>query len=399
MNETEYQKLWKKVKEGKLPNKYEIRKDILYRKKDDKLLKVIRRHEWEALMYMMHDAPTSAHFGVRATYNKTKERYNWKGMLKDIETYVKSCDQCQKRGKSQGKNELHPIQVKAPFYQIGIDIVGPLPKTSKGNKFIVVVVDYFTKWPEAKAIPAATSKEVADFIYEDIICRHGCPQKILSDRGSHFNNQMIEALTNKFKIKHNFSTPYHPKTNGLVERFNKTLGTALAKLQKVSEWDENIPSVLFAYRTKIQDTSKVTPAYLTYGRKLRQPFDEEEIKETSLVERCEWLIDEIPKEHYKAKKHIEESQRKQKEYFDKKNKRKPKFKIGTKVLYYLAAKEKTWTGKLDEKWKGPYFIHEVLLNGSYKLKELEGKVLKTPVSGELLKEYYGRESFEPLIVV
>jgi hypothetical protein len=69
------------------------------------------------------------------------------------------------------------------------------------------------------------------------------------------------------------------------------------------------------------------------------------------------------------------------------------------VLYYLAAKEKTWTGKLDEKWKGPYFIHEVLLNGSYKLKELEGKVLKTPVSGELLKEYYSRESFEPLIVV
>ena len=92
MNEIEYQKLWREVKEGKLPNKYEIRKDILYRKKDDKFLKVIRRHEWEAVMYMMHDTPTSAHFGIRATYNKTKEKYNWKGMLKDIETYVKSCD-------------------------------------------------------------------------------------------------------------------------------------------------------------------------------------------------------------------------------------------------------------------------------------------------------------------
>jgi len=128
-------------------------------------------------------------------------------------------------------------------------------------------------------------------------------------------------------------------------------------------------------------------------------MDDEEINEIEISERCEQLIDKIPGERYKAKKQIEDSQRKQKEYFDKKNRRKPKFKIGSKVLYYIAAKEKSWTGKLDEKWKGPYYIHEILLNGSYKIKELNGKVLKTPVNGELLKEYYSRERFEPMIVI
>ena len=91
------------------------------------------------------------------------------------------------------------------------------------------------KWPEAKAIPEATAKEVSEFIIKDIICKHRSPRKILSDRRSYFNNGMIRELMEKFEIKHGFSTPYHPKTNGLVERFNKTLCEALAKLKE----DEN----------------------------------------------------------------------------------------------------------------------------------------------------------------
>ena len=101
-------------------------------------------------------------------------------------------------------------------------------------------MDYFTKWPEAKPVKEATAKEVSKFIYEDIICRHGCPMKILSDRGSHFNNEMIKDLMEKFKIKWNFSTSYHPETNGLVERFNRTLGSALAKLSTNDNWDTKI---------------------------------------------------------------------------------------------------------------------------------------------------------------
>jgi transposase InsO family protein len=87
-----------------------------------------------------------------------------------------------------------------------------------------------TKYPEAKAVPNATAQQTADFVYEDIICRHGCPNFILSDRGTHFNNLLIESVMQKFQIKHLLTTPYHPQTNGLVERFNRTLCESLVKL-------------------------------------------------------------------------------------------------------------------------------------------------------------------------
>src|ERR1043165_8879803 len=96
-----------------------------------------------------------------------------------------------KKRKTQNKNELHPIEIIELFHQVGIDIVLPLLQTSRNNRYIVVAMDYFTKWPEAKALKEANAKEVAMFIHEDIICRHGCPKKILLDRGIHFNNQVI----------------------------------------------------------------------------------------------------------------------------------------------------------------------------------------------------------------
>src|SRR5690242_13263887 len=102
---------------------FTVIKTQLYKKKNDKILKVIKDIEKEGLLYMMHDHELSAHFGIRATQEKIKEKYWWPDMLKDIEKYVKTCDRCQRRNKPQGKYELNPIQVKTPFYQIGIDFV------------------------------------------------------------------------------------------------------------------------------------------------------------------------------------------------------------------------------------------------------------------------------------
>jgi hypothetical protein len=290
-------------------------------------------------------------------------------------------------------------EIKEPFYQIGIDFVGPLKKTKRGNKYIIVAVDYFTKWPEARAVKEATAKETVEFIMEEIICRHGCPEKIVSDRGTHFKNELVDGLMKKFQIKHNLSTPYHPQTNGLVERFNKTLGESLAKLEKEEgEWDKKISQVLFAYRTKRQESTKISPFYLVYGRNDKLPLDKDN-EEITINNRIQELIEELPKTRNEAKKQIKKSQEKQKKYHDKRVKIKEDFEIGEKVLYYKAAMEKQWTGKLEEKWKGPYYIHEILKNGSYKIKEMDGKILKTPVNGELLKKYHSRESFEPFVVV
>jgi hypothetical protein len=194
---------------------------------------------------------------------------------------------------------------------------------------------------------------------------------------------------------HGFLTPYHDKTNGLVERFNKTLCESLAKLGE-KDWDNHIAPVLFAYRTKIQKSSKIKPFYLVYGREARLPADKDDNRIT-LVERIWEIIEDLPKTRWQAKKNIEESQEKQKEYHDQRNKMKLKFNIEDQVLLYNAAKEKQWSGKLQDKWKGSYYIHQTIKNGSYKLKELDGRILKTPVNGELLKIYYNRENFEPII--
>ncbi len=153
-------------------------------------------------------------------------------MYEDIKIYVESCNQCQRRRKLRNKNELHNIKAIEPFYQIEIDIIGPLSITSRRKRYIVTAIDYFTKWAKAKVLKEANAYEVAIFIYKKIICKYECSRKILTDRGTHFNNKIIEELIKKFNIKHNFSTPYHPKTNGLVERFNKILCESLAKLLK-----------------------------------------------------------------------------------------------------------------------------------------------------------------------
>ena len=130
---------------------------------------------------------TGAHLGVETTYTKIKERYYWPNMYNDIRNYIETCDNCQRREPITRKEELLPLKVRAPFDKIGIDIKGPLPLTTKRNRYIVVAMDYFTKWPKAQAIPDAKAETVAKFVFESIICRHGVPKEILSDRGTSFN--------------------------------------------------------------------------------------------------------------------------------------------------------------------------------------------------------------------
>ena len=380
-----------------------IKNNYLYRKdkrKINNLLRVIRTYEMEAVLYMMHNSPTSGHFSTDIMFDKVRSRYFWPQMYENIREYVKSCDACQRRGKPKTQQQLHPIAVHAPFYQIGIDFVGPLPRTLNGNRYIIVAIDYLTKWPEARPVATATADETEKFIYEEIICQHGCPQIILSDRGAHFNNQVIQRLVERFKIRHLFSTPYHPQTNGLVERFNRTLCESLAKLSKeTDEWDEYVKPALFAYRTSKQSTTQVTPFYLTYGREAILPMDETNQSEETLSDRIFKLLNVLPHDRENTRKRIDQQQNKQKLYHDQQIKCDTKFEIGDKVLLYRAEKAKQWSGKLDEKWKGPYYIHIVQPNGSYKLRTLSGQVLKTPFNGRLLKSYNDREQWTPQIVI
>jgi Integrase zinc binding domain/Integrase core domain len=373
-----------------------VRNNFLYkidRRKERNFLRVVRKYELDPILYMFHNDPTAAHFATDTMFEKLRTRYYWPQMYEDIRNYVRSCDECQRRGKFKKSQLLHPIPVDSPFHRIGIDFVGPLPITEQGNQYIIVAMDYLTKWPEAKPVPRATAEATATFLYNDIIGRHGCPSEILSDQGRHFKNNMIAQLTEKFQIRHQFATPYHPQTNGLVERFNRTLKEALAKLsnEHKNNWDQYIAPVLFAYRTAKHSSTKMTPFYLVYGREAKLPMDNLEISgEANLITRVDNLVNDLPSGRINAREQIAFIQQKQKELYDRKIGHVDKFRVGQKVLYYKAAQDNQHTGKLLPKWKGPYVVHHVGTNGSYRLKTLDDKLLKSAVNGNLLKAYYER---------
>ena len=149
---------------------------------------MLQEHEVEPVLFMLHNHHLGGHLEVDIVFNKVHNLYFWPQMYDDIKDYIRSCDICQWRGWKQNLQPLQPISVGDPFKKVGIDFVGPLPLTSQGNKYIIVATDYLTKWLEARTVPDTTAIQAATFIYDEIICRHGCPKVILSDWGSHFWN-------------------------------------------------------------------------------------------------------------------------------------------------------------------------------------------------------------------
>ena len=330
---------------------YKIINNKLYHRKNEEIPKrVIKKEEKEIILKHLHDDETAGHLGQNITINKIKERYFWPNIAKDVREYIQACTICQQRGRPKTTEPLNPIRVGGPFDRIGIDIVGPLPVTSNRNQFIVVAMDYLTKWPEARAIRKANAANVEAFIKEDIIARHGCPLEILSDQGTHFVNATISQLCERLKIKRTLSSPYHPQTNGLVERYNRTLCESLAKLsiQSKTHWDGHISAALLAYRTACHDTTGYTPFDLMYGRTALLPIDLEiptqiqqidDNEEEAIEKRIYDTVYLLNQKRFEAKRNIENAQTKQKErhnqYITPEN-----YDIGELVLVYRSKTDK-----------------------------------------------------------
>src|SRR5213078_1383139 len=173
------------------------------------------------------------------------------------------------------------------------------------------------------------AETVAKFIYEEIICRHGVPQEMLSDRGTSFLNQVIEELCQKFQTKHRLTSSYRPQMNGMIERFNRIIGECIAKLltDKEKEWEEYIDAVLLAYCTMKHEATGFTPFQLLYGRQAKLPVDLKIITYQKMPEQ--------QKSHHKRKL--------------------TKLKIGDKVLVHHTNLQTNFSAKLEEKWIGPYY--------------------------------------------
>lgn len=186
-----------------------------------------------------------------------------------------SCPQCQKAAKKPHyKAPLIPMPVIAtPFQRIAIDIVGPLPRTTRGNKFILTLMDYGSRFPDARPLRTTHSEAVATALFE-MISVYGTPREILTDQGSNFLSSMMEQLYKLLGIQHIKTSPYHPQTNGAVERFHGTLKNMLRKYKDEKRgWDSLLPPLLFAYREVPNDSTGFSPFDLVFGHHVRGPLD------------------------------------------------------------------------------------------------------------------------------
>ena len=178
---------------------------------------------------------------------------------------------CQRatRPTNQDHMPLHLVLPQLPFEKWGLDYVGPIKPTTRGSqaRYIIVATDYLTKWVEARAVRKVDARSTAWFIYEQVITRFGCPIEIVIDRGTHFINEVILELLDKFMIIHRKSTPYYPRGNGQVESTNKILSGILTKICEVkrTDWETKLHSTLWAYRTTYKTSTGKTPFQLVYG--------------------------------------------------------------------------------------------------------------------------------------
>ncbi|GKE49964.1 reverse transcriptase domain-containing protein [Tanacetum coccineum] len=198
-------------------------------------------------------------------------------MHRDARNIIKRCDDCQTH-RSVPRNpqqKLTPITSQWPFYKWGIDISGPFPEAQGKVKFLFVVVDYFTKWIEAKPVATITVSQVKKFVWDNIVCRFGLPGEIISNNEKPFRDNPFKDWCEKLNIKQRFASVKHPQTNIHVERANRSLGEGIkARLGGNNRnWVEEVPHVLWAHRTMIKTSNEDTPFSLTYGTEAVIPVE------------------------------------------------------------------------------------------------------------------------------
>ncbi|GJY51794.1 reverse transcriptase domain-containing protein [Tanacetum coccineum] len=201
---------------------------------DGMIRRCVSRPETETILDQCHHGPIGGHYGPNTTAKKVLDlRFYWPTIIKEAHTQVRLCEACQKIGNVSKRDEmpLNSIQVCEIFNIWGIDFMGPFPKSYK-FEYILVTVDYVSKWAEAQALPTNDAKVVITFL-KKLSSRFGMPKALISDRGTHFCNKIMEKTMKRYGVNHRFSTSYHPQTSGQVENTNRALKRILEKLLKI----------------------------------------------------------------------------------------------------------------------------------------------------------------------
>lgn len=304
------------------------------------------------------------------------------------------CARC-KPGPGVGKSPLHQYQITSVNQCMVVDISGPWPMSDNGNEYIIVVGDYYTKYKEAYAVPDHTAMTVADKIVTEYCCRFGIPLQIQTDQGREFESNLFKLVCQKLGITKTKSTPYRPQSQGIIERFNRTLKQMLRIFvnENKSDWDDLLPYLLMAYRSTEHATTGCTPNLLFFGRETLLPIDvmvgptPESKKEKCPIEYVEWLLSTMNEMYEFVYEHAGKAATRQKTYYNT-NLKPRSFEVGTWVWrWYLPEANK----KLGLGWVGPYLVVEKLTDLTYTIQKSED-TRRIKVHIDHLKPYEGQDA-------
>ncbi|GJW85221.1 reverse transcriptase domain-containing protein [Tanacetum coccineum] len=353
-----------------------------------------------------HEGPTGGHHSANITARKVFDAgFFWPTIYQDAHSMIKSCDACQRQGKISHRYEMpqNAIQVCEIFHVWGIDFMGPF-SSSRGNKYILVAVDYLSKWVEAKALPTNDARVVVKFL-KSLFSRFGAPRAIISDRGTHFCNDKFDKVMSKFGVTHRLSTAYHPQTSGQVEVTNRGLKRILERTvgENRASWSDKLDDALWAFRTAYKTPIGCTPYKLVYGKSCHLPVELEHKAYWALKhanfdlktagDHRKLQLNELNELRDQAYENSLIYKEKTKKLHDSKIKNRI-FNVGDQVLLFNS-RLKIFSGKLKSRWSGPFTITEVFPYGTAKLSHPDGSNFK--VNCHRLKHYYGGDT-PPLVI-
>ena len=350
---------------------YEVIDNVLYHIEPDKTLRIVPPTvDRKGLFEAAHGGVLGGHLRTAKMHSQLARHYWWPRMRADIVKWTKSCQICATR--NVGK-PVHPpltsIPVAGPFDRVGVDVIR-FPPSQRGNKYAIVFVDYLTKWPEVFPAKDQSALTIARLLVEKVVARHGVPTQLLSDRGASFLSNLMRKVYELLGLKKVNTTAYHPQTDGLVERFNRTLTDMLSKKVKKGgkDWDQQLPYVLFAYRASMQESTGESPFFLLYGRTPGVPTDDmlQPPADRSLVDLDDYgseIATRMSDAWESAREHIKASQRKQKRFHDQKSKD-PKISVGDKVMVYFPSERLGKAYKFSRPFRGPYRVDKMFPNGA-----------------------------------
>jgi len=252
-----YRKFWSNNHEGE---SWQLVSPVAYRKE---------------IMRTAHALVTSGHMGVKKTQVKVAKQAYWVGCSKEVREFCRSCEVCAKyhRGATKRQGELQNMCVGAPWERVAIDITGPHPQSTKGNKFMITVLDHFTKHAFAFPVRNHEAVTVAKYFVQRVFLVYGVLTQLLWDRRAEFEGSVMSEVCRLMEIDKLRTTSYKPSTNRALERVHRTLNTMLGKIvsEQQCDWDNHVPYVLAAYNATEHSATGYTPNMLVYGRELRFP--------------------------------------------------------------------------------------------------------------------------------